>query len=371
MAAEVEFQQVSKIYNKDTVVIPGIDLKLPRNELTVFVGPSGCGKSTLLKLIAGLEEVSDGKILIDGKDVTHSSPSQRGIAMVFQSYALYPHMSVYENMAFALKISKTGKDEIDAKIKKVAATLQLTEYLDRKPRQLSGGQRQRVAIGRALVRNPEVFLLDEPLSNLDAALRVDMRIEIAKIRENLNATMVYVTHDQVEAMTLADNIVVLRKGRVEQMGHPLEIYNNPVNKFVAGFLGSPSMNFINFTADETENDFCTLKGPGVLSNVKFKIKPNTLKSGDTACIGIRPEHIDVQKGLAGAELEFKTYAIENLGDHTLLYGHVGESPCVLKVDPYTKYSMDETLGLKIQKQHYHVFDTQDQNVGDSANHPKS
>jgi len=366
MAAEVHLQNVSKVYNKTTVVIPGIDLKLPKNELTVFVGPSGCGKSSLLKLIAGLEEVSGGEIFIDGKNVTHEPPSKRGIAMVFQSYALYPHMSVYENMAFALKISKTSPTEIDEKVRNVAQTLKLTKYLDRKPRQLSGGQRQRVAIGRALVRNPEVFLLDEPLSNLDAALRVDMRIEIAKIREHLNATMVYVTHDQVEAMTLADNIVVLRKGHIEQMGPPLEIYSKPLNKFVAGFLGSPSMNFIGFTVGDIIDNNCTLSGPGVVASAKFKIQPGSLKAGEHAFIGIRPEHIDVQKTLDGAELEFKTYAIEHLGDHSLLYGHVGESSCVLKVDPYTTYSVGETLGLKVQKQHYHVFDKDEKNVVDFA-----
>ena len=364
MAAEVRLQNVSKIYNKNTVVVPGMDLVIPKDELTVFVGPSGCGKSSLLKLIAGLEEVSGGKIFIDSKDVTHESPSKRGIAMVFQSYALYPHMTVYENMEFALKISKMSKEEIDRKITEVSKILKLDDYLERKPRQLSGGQRQRVAIGRALVRNPDVFLLDEPLSNLDAALRVDMRIEIAKIRQHLSATMVYVTHDQVEAMTLADNIVVLRSGVVEQMGPPLDIYSKPQNKFVAGFLGSPSMNFIELKVDDSKEDSSTFSGDGMISKFSLKTKKGSLNSQETVHLGIRPEHIDVSKSLETAEFKFQTYAIEHLGDHSLLYGHVGKSDCVLKVDPYTAFSEGEVLGITIQKDHYHIFNSEEQNVAD-------
>jgi multiple sugar transport system ATP-binding protein len=239
----IALKNVRKAFG-EAVIIPGADLEIRDGEFVVFVGPSGCGKSTLLRLIAGLEDLTSGTILIDGKDVSADSPSQRGLSMVFQSYALYPHMNVRNNIAFGLKMAGLPKDEIDAKVAKAAATLNLTEYLDRKPRQLSGGQRQRVAIGRAIVRQPKAFLFDEPLSNLDAALRVNMRIEIMELHQTLRATMIYVTHDQVEAMTMADRIVVLNRGNIEQVGSPLELYNRPDSLFVAGFIGSPKMNFI-------------------------------------------------------------------------------------------------------------------------------
>src|SRR3954470_18800715 len=225
-------------------IIHGVDLDIEDNELTVFVGPSGCGKSTLLRLIAGLEDITSGEMTIDGVRVNDLPPKERGISMVFQSYALYPHMSVYDNMAFGLKLANGSKDATDAKVREAARSLQIENLLTRKPRELSGGQRQRVAIGRAIVREPKVFLFDEPLSNLDAALRVQMRIELAKLKEDLSATMVYVTHDQVEAMTLANKIVVLRAGYVEQVGSPLDLYHHPRNLFVAGFIGSPKMNLL-------------------------------------------------------------------------------------------------------------------------------
>ncbi len=228
----------------DAIIIPGADLEINDGEFVVFVGPSGCGKSTLLRLIAGLEDLTSGEIRIDGKDVTNVAPAKRGLSMVFQSYALYPHMSVRNNIGFGLKMAGLPKAEINAKVAKAAATLNLTEYLDRKPRQLSGGQRQRVAIGRAIVRQPEGFLFDEPLSNLDAALRVNMRIEIMQLHQDLGATMIYVTHDQVEAMTMADRIVVLNRGNIEQVGTPMELYNHPDTLFVAGFIGSPKMNLV-------------------------------------------------------------------------------------------------------------------------------
>ena len=239
----ITLQNVSKSFG-EAAVIPSIDLQINDGEFVVFVGPSGCGKSTLLRLIAGLEDVSGGRILIDGVDATAKPPSQRGLAMVFQSYALYPHMSVRSNIGFPLKMAGMDKAEIDRKVADAARILNLTDYLDRKPRQLSGGQRQRVAIGRAIVRSPECFLFDEPLSNLDAALRVNMRLEISQLHQQLNATSIYVTHDQVEAMTMADKIVVLNKGRIEQVGSPLELYHKPANLFVAGFIGSPKMNLI-------------------------------------------------------------------------------------------------------------------------------
>ncbi|MGV1958925.1 ABC transporter ATP-binding protein, partial [Agrobacterium sp. 22-214-1] len=237
----ISLQNVSKLFG-EAKVIPSIDLDIHDGEFVVFVGPSGCGKSTLLRLIAGLEDVSGGKIVIDGKDVTEKAPAERGLAMVFQSYALYPHMSVRNNIAFPLKMAKLDKAVIDKKVEDAARVLNLTDYLERRPSQLSGGQRQRVAIGRAIVREPSAFLFDEPLSNLDAALRGTMRLEISELHNTLKTTMIYVTHDQVEAMTMADKIVVLNRGNIEQVGSPMELYRTPANLFVAGFIGSPRMN---------------------------------------------------------------------------------------------------------------------------------
>jgi multiple sugar transport system ATP-binding protein len=241
--SDVRLRGIIKNYGKADV-IHGIDLDIEPGEFAVFVGPSGCGKTTLLRMIAGLEEISGGDLNIGGARVNDLGPSERGVAMVFQSYALYPHKTVFDNMAFALKIAKTPKAEIERRVREASDILQLTEYLDRLPKALSGGQRQRVAIGRAIVRDPKVFLFDEPLSNLDAALRTKMRVELATLHRRLGATMIYVTHDQVEAMTLADKIVVLNKGRVEQVGKPLDLYNKPASMFVAGFIGSPQMNFL-------------------------------------------------------------------------------------------------------------------------------
>jgi multiple sugar transport system ATP-binding protein len=280
----------------DVVIIPGASLDIKNGEFVVFVGPSGCGKSTLLRMIAGLEDLTSGAILIDGKDMTNEAPSKRGLSMVFQSYALYPHMSVRGNISFGLKMAGMPKSEIEAKVAKAAATLNLTEYLDRKPRQLSGGQRQRVAIGRAIVRNPEGFLFDEPLSNLDAALRVNMRLEIMQMHKDLGATMVYVTHDQVEAMTMADRIVVLNRGNIEQVGSPLELYNRPDSLFVAGFIGSPKMNLISGKPAE-----------------KFNAQT----------IGIRPEHLGIS--LKDGTWPAKISLAEHLGADTFL--HVDAGPC--------------------------------------------
>ena len=285
----ITLQNVSKSFG-EAAVIPSIDLQINDGEFVVFVGPSGCGKSTLLRLIAGLEDVSGGRILIDGVDATAKPPSQRGLAMVFQSYALYPHMSVRSNIGFPLKMAGMDKAEIDRKVADAARILNLTDYLDRKPRQLSGGQRQRVAIGRAIVRSPECFLFDEPLSNLDAALRVNMRLEISQLHQQLNATSIYVTHDQVEAMTMADKIVVLNRGRIEQVGSPLELYHKPANLFVAGFIGSPKMNLISGAA-------ATPYG--------------------APTIGIRPEHVTLSKD-EGTWRGTVTVA-EHLGSDTFLH----------------------------------------------------
>src|SRR5258706_1796091 len=270
-----------------TEVIHGVSLNIDPGEFVVFVGPSGCGKSTLLRMIAGLETVTAGSVLIDDQRVNNVPPARRGIAMVFQSYALYPHMSVYRNLAFGLQTMGASKAEIQAKVVKAARILQIESLLQRKPKQLSGGQRQRVAIGRAIVRDPRIFLFDEPLSNLDAELRVQMRVEIAALHKELGTTMIYVTHDQVEAMTLADRIVVLRLGVVEQIGTPLELYNRPVNKFVAGFIGSPKMNFLNVKVIGTNSGATTLD----LAGTELKLPVAIAQGTPGITFGVRPEHV--------------------------------------------------------------------------------
>jgi len=282
--AKVKLTKTIKKYG-NIEVIHGIDLDIEDGEFCVFVGPSGCGKSTLLRMISGLENTTSGNIYIGKDDVTNIDASERGVAMVFQSYALYPHMSVRENMGFGLKMNKTPKKEIDEKVKKASDILKLEPYLDRKPKSLSGGQRQRVAIGRAIVRGPEVFLFDEPLSNLDAELRLEMRVELARLHKELGTTMIYVTHDQVEAMTLADKIVVLNDGRVEQIGTPMELYTNPKNRFVAGFIGSPAMNFFNLER----------KDGNLISSQLTSLKIKNLKSNNEIIAGIRPNDIKLKK----------------------------------------------------------------------------
>ncbi|MGO4438968.1 ABC transporter ATP-binding protein [Rhizobium sp. RAF56] len=293
-------------------VIHGIDLEVPEGAFVVFVGPSGCGKSTLLRMIAGLEEVTDGEIAINGRDVTDLDPSERGIAMVFQSYALYPHMSVRENLGFGLKMARTPTSEIEERVRSASAILKIDHLLDRRPGQLSGGQRQRVAIGRAIVRKPDVFLFDEPLSNLDAELRVSMRIEIARLHRELGNTMIYVTHDQTEAMTLADQIVVLRDGRIEQVGAPREVYENPANIFVAGFIGSPRMNFV--SADWVGDGSLRVAG----RVFRVALNSTALSPGDKISLGMRPEHLLVSPsdpdGIA-ARVDFFEY----LGGTRYLY----------------------------------------------------
>jgi len=295
----------------DTQVIHGIDLEIKKGEFCVFVGPSGCGKSTLLRMIAGLEETSDGQIFIGERDVTDLDAAERGIAMVFQTYALYPHMSVEENIGFGLRMSNVPKEEIKAKVTGVAKTLKLTDYLDRKPKALSGGQRQRVAIGRALVRGPEVFLFDEPLSNLDAELRVEMRVEIARLHQEFDATMIYVTHDQVEAMTLADKIVVLRAGRIEQVGAPMDLYDDPDNKFVAGFIGTPGMNFVKGTVTDDGIQVPALGGQ-ILSKPK-----NCPAVGTHLDVGLRPQFLTMTQEADSANLRVEI--IEDLGGVSYIY----------------------------------------------------
>ena len=285
----VTLTNVVKKYG-DVQVIHGVDLTIKDGEFCVFVGPSGCGKSTLLRMVAGLEETTSGQISIGARDVTKADPAERGVAMVFQTYALYPHMTVAENMGFGLKMTGHPKAEVAAKVAEASRILKLDDYLARKPKALSGGQRQRVAIGRAIVRGPEVFLFDEPLSNLDAELRVEMRVEIARLHREIGATMVYVTHDQVEAMTLADKIVVLRAGRIEQVGAPLDLYHNPENRFVAGFIGSPAMNFVAGTVSKSGAVAVMGLGGDVSTDVTLP------KAGTAVVVGLRPQHLTLMDG---------------------------------------------------------------------------
>jgi len=315
--AFVEIESLVKAFG-DAEILHGISLEIEKQEFTVFVGPSGCGKTTLLRLIAGLEEVTSGAIRIGDQRVDHLPPDKRGLAMVFQNYALYPHMSVFENMAFGLRVSKVDKAAIRRRVQEAAGILQITELLGRKPRQLSGGQRQRVAIGRAIVREPKVFLFDEPLSNLDAKLRVQMRVELTRLHRELKATMIYVTHDQVEAMTMADKIVVLNAGHVEQIGRPLDLYHHPRNLFVAGFIGSPAMNFLKGRiARMSESTVEVELGDG--SNAIVRCKPDDKAvQGAPVTLGLRPEALN-PGGEGDSSIAGSVHTVERLGGDTYLY----------------------------------------------------
>ncbi|KKB08126.1 ABC transporter ATP-binding protein [Devosia chinhatensis] len=312
--SQLSLKRLEKSFN-EARIIKGIDLDVSEGEFVVFVGPSGCGKSTLLRMIAGLEDVSEGQIEIGGRVVNDLPPVQRGIAMVFQSYALYPHMSVYENIAFPLRVEKLPQTEVDARVAAAAKVLQLESRLQHRPGQLSGGQRQRVAIGRAIVRQPKIFLFDEPLSNLDAALRSEMRIELMELHKRLGSTMIYVTHDQVEAMTMADKIVVLDAGTISQVGSPLDLYHRPDNLFVAGFIGSPKMNFISGTV-RSANGSRALIDLGSLGTIELP-RTSTAIAGQSVTLGIRPEHL----GLGAGEFTLETTPniVEQLGIHTITY----------------------------------------------------
>jgi len=314
--ASIRLNNVIKRFGKN-VTLHNVNLDVEDGEFTVFVGPSGCGKSTLLRMIAGLEEISDGEISIGDTVVNDVAPAHRGVAMVFQSYALYPHMTVAENMGYGLKVNGVPKDEIQHQVGMVAKTLQLSHLLDRKPKQLSGGQRQRVAIGRAIVRNPKVFLFDEPLSNLDAELRVEMRLHIAKLHQELKTTMIYVTHDQVEAMTLADKIVVMNYGKVEQVGSPMDLYYKPVNQFVAGFIGSPKMNFLPAKVVRWSPKEIEVRVADQLQ-LKLPIETSHLEEGSNITLGLRPEHV-LPEGF-GIHLAFTCEVVERLGNSTYLFG---------------------------------------------------
>ena len=343
MATPIELRQIVKAYG-DIPVIHGIDLDIAPGEFTVFVGPSGCGKSTLLRMIAGLEPITGGDLLIDGERMNDVPAARRGIAMVFQSYALYPHMNVYQNLAFGLETAKVPKAEIKERVQRAAEILQIVPLLQRKPKQLSGGQRQRVAIGRAIVREPKIFLFDEPLSNLDAELRVQMRVEIAKLHNDLGNTMIYVTHDQVEAMTMADKIVVLRLGIIEQAGAPLELYNNPKNLFVAGFIGSPKMNFL--TAVE---DGAGLKVAGNTISV-----PRTIAG--VATLGARPEHITLAQGSGIKLADVRVDLVENLGGQTVVYATTADGqPVNIVLEGQRAVELGSTVSAHIDPARMHLF----------------
>ncbi len=353
--ATVELRNVKKAFG-DVQIIKGVDLDIADGEFCVFVGPSGCGKSTLLRMIAGLENITSGGLKIGGKDMTHVEPADRGVAMVFQSYALYPHMTVRDNIGFGLRMTGHDRADIEKRTAHAAQMLQLEKLLDRKPSQLSGGQRQRVAIGRAIVREPDVFLFDEPLSNLDAALRVQMRIEIGKLHQDLKATMIYVTHDQVEAMTMADKIVVLNAGLIEQVGSPLELYHRPRNVFVAGFIGSPKMNFLATTVQSVADGKVTLALPG--GTIALNSGTAKLAAGQKVTLGIRPEHLLTGSGADGT-VSGTVRLAEYLGSESMFYISLGDgSELSVKADGLSKADPGSTLTIGLPAAACHLFDEQ-------------
>ena len=351
--ASVNLRSVAKQYGDNTVV-HAIDLDVAHEEFVVLVGPSGCGKTTTLRMIAGLEDISGGEILIDGRVVNEIAPKDRDIAMVFQDYALYPHMSVYDNLAFGLQMQNLAKREIARRVHEAAEILGIDALLERRPKQLSGGQRQRVAMGRAIVRRPKVFLFDEPLSNLDAQLRVQMRTEIKKLHRRVATTIVYVTHDQVEAMTLADRIVVMRGGVIEQVGTPEEVYNHPATTFVAGFIGSPMMNFVRCRVDRSESSAAIVLTDGS----RLPIHPArlaALRDGDVVTAGIRPEHFSLARD---GEPCFAARAdvVEPLGSDTLVFTRIGDSDVVARLPPTPRIEAGELLSLAVDARAIHFFD---------------
>ena len=355
--ADININTINKYYG-DVHVIKDISLDIKSQSFTVLVGPSGCGKSTMLRMIAGLEDINSGTISIDGEVVNDLPPKQRNIAMVFQSYALYPHMTVFDNMAFGLKLEKRSKDEINERVQEAARILQIEEYLHRKPKQLSGGQRQRVAIGRAITRKPKVFLFDEPLSNLDAALRVQMRVELAKLHDQLNATMIYVTHDQTEAMTLADDIVVLDEGIVSQKGSPMELYSNPSNLFVGGFIGSPKMNFVDSKILSATNDSTEIDIFGT-SKITIPKTSSNSSNGDSVTLGIRPEHLLVNQD-GDASWESKVFVVEKLGSGTFLYLEKDGEPLVVETEGDSNIKVGDTVKVGFTASRCQLFDNNNQ-----------
>jgi len=357
--ADLSLRNVSKSFGNVTA-LSNVNLEIAHREFVVIVGPSGCGKSTLLRVIAGLEQLTTGEIYV-GEDAVQRTPAaKRGLAMVFQNYALYPHKTVAQNMGFALKMAKVPKSEIDARVNEAARILQIEDLLERKPRQLSGGQRQRVAIGRAIVREPKVFLFDEPLSNLDAALRVDMRVELAKLHSTLDATMIYVTHDQTEAMTMADKIVIMRAGKIEQAGTPMDLYHRPVNDFVAGFIGSPRMNIVPSTVTSVVDGRVTVALPEG-GTIDVPVAEATVSQGENVSLGVRPEHLDVGTvGAAGggSQVEMEVYVTEPLGGETILYGYVGDSrtTLIVKIAGDVEVSTGQRIPVSVDPASCHIFD---------------
>jgi multiple sugar transport system ATP-binding protein len=360
--AEVTLTKLNKYFDT-THVVKDVDLTIRDKEFMVFVGPSGCGKTTTLRMIAGLEAVSGGDIRIDNNLVNEVPPMDRDIAMVFQNYALYPHMSVASNMAFGLKMRKFPKEQIQERIKRAATILGIENLLARKPRQLSGGQRQRVALGRAIVRDPKVFLFDEPLSNLDAKLRVQMRVELKKLHERLAVTSIYVTHDQVEAMTLGDRVVVMKDGVVQQVGEPLELYNQPANRFVAGFIGSPAMNFADVALSDqggkivAEATGLRIVLPGELA---ARARTHMNGAGTKATLGIRPEDIHIAGAADSSDhsLEAEVEVVEQLGSEILLDTRVGQALVVASIDPNVRVRTHDKLKLALNPERLHLFDPQ-------------
>jgi lactose/L-arabinose transport system ATP-binding protein len=351
--SSLKLTSVRKSYG-NVEVIKGVDLEIKAKEFVVFVGPSGCGKSTLLRMIAGLEHITGGDLEIGGKRMNDVDPSKRGIAMVFQSYALYPHMTVRDNMGFALRFAGVAKDQIAKQVQEAARILALEPLLDRFPKELSGGQRQRVAIGRAIVRNPQVFLFDEPLSNLDAELRVHMRIEIARLHKELQTTIIYVTHDQVEAMTLADTIVVLRDGVIEQVGHPLDLYDDPANQFVAGFIGSPQMNFLAATIVDKTADSVTV----ALTNhgdTRLTLPISGGAVGDRVSVGVRAEHFG-EAGAGNSDLTLQIDVAEHLGSTSYVYANAGGELVVIEREESRHELGQDTLAVSIDAKRAYLFD---------------
>ncbi len=351
---EVTFDHIKKSYGPVTV-IEDLSLEIRDKEFMVLVGPSGCGKSTALRMIAGLEEISGGQILIGGRVVNDVAPKDRDIAMVFQSYALYPHMTVRENLQFGLKIRKTPRAEMDRLVDEAARVLGITEYLDRKPKQLSGGQRQRVALGRAIVRKPAVFLFDEPLSNLDAKLRVQMRAEITRLQKSLQTTTVYVTHDQVEAMTMGHRIAVMKSGKLQQVGTPLEVYEKPANLFVAGFIGTPPMNFLRATLTD---DGAAVAASGFQFPVPEGLRDATRGRGGLGIVlGIRPENVrEVARDGATARVRGRVEFVEPLGHEVIVHGKVGDDLLVAKLDPHRAPEMGSEMDFELELDAIHLFD---------------
>ncbi len=355
--AQVTLKNVTKIYDGDVRAVEQADFEIPDESFTVLVGPSGCGKSTILRMIAGLEEITDGDIYIDGERVNDIPSKARDIAMVFQNYALYPHMTVYKNMAFGLKLRKYPKAEIAQRVKEAAEILSISHLLGRKPKHLSGGERQRVAVGRAIVRQPKVFLFDEPLSNLDAKLRVQMRMEISRLHDRLNATIVYVTHDQVEAMTMGDQIVVLNAGKIQQIANPATLYHKPANQFVAGFIGTPPMNFINTQIVNNGGDNA-LQFDGFKLELNEKLRASLHQlDGSAVTLGIRPENIHVGSSDKNG-LSARVVLVEPLGNHALLYLQTGENNFIANVDDVNLPHTHVSLPIHFNMEKAHLFHTE-------------